>query len=316
MNTLASAGPRSWSAVTVDAPAAWYHPLSPALLGELKAIARQHPADQPLTDLMLTSDQRFRLSEAAGPALRDLEQGRGFVIIDRLPLGELSQREAVAIYWLYGQLLGEPFAQNVQGTLLYDVRDTGQDVASGARFSVTSYESSFHTDNSFGEGVLDYVGLLCLKSARSGGLSQNVSGFAAVEVLQRENPKVLETLRQPLHVDRRGGIQEGESPTVLRPIVAADDEGELLLRYLRYWIEAGHDKVQEPLTGDQRHALDVLDGVLQRPELRVEFFLEPGQMYFINNRWILHNRTAFVDFPELEQRRHLVRLWLRRRNAE
>ena len=48
---------------------------------------------------------------------------------------ELSQREAVALYWLYGQLLGEPFAQNVQGTLLYDVRDTGQDVASGARFS-------------------------------------------------------------------------------------------------------------------------------------------------------------------------------------
>jgi len=36
-------------------------------------------------------------------------------------------------------------------------------------------------------------------------------------------------------------------------------------------------------------------------------------MYFINNRWILHNRTAFTDHPELEQRRHLVRLWLRAR---
>ena len=46
------------------------------------------------------------------------------------------------------------------------------------------------------------------------------------------------------------------------------------------------------------------------PDLRVEFSLEPGQMYFINNRWILHNRTAFVDHAELEQRRHLVRLWL------
>jgi hypothetical protein len=36
-------------------------------------------------------------------------------------------------------------------------------------------------------------------------------------------------------------------------------------------------------------------------------------MYFINNRWILHNRTAFIDHSELEQRRHLVRLWLQRR---
>ena len=54
---------------------------------------------------------------------------------------------------MIGQLLGEPIAQNVQGTLLYDVRDSGQDVARGARFSVTNYESSFHTDNSFGEAV-------------------------------------------------------------------------------------------------------------------------------------------------------------------
>ena len=44
----------------------------------------------------------------------------------------------------------------MEGTLLYDVRDTGQDVAQGARFSVTNYESSFHTDNSFGSEVLDF----------------------------------------------------------------------------------------------------------------------------------------------------------------
>ena len=240
------------------------------------------------------------------------QEGVGFVIIDRLPMSELSQREAVGIYWLYGQLLGEPFVQNIQGTLLYDVRDTGQDVAAGARFSVTNYESSYHTDNSFGDSILDYVGLLCLKAAKSGGLSQNVSGFAALDVLRNEHPDVLEILSQPMHVDRRGGFREGESPTVLRPIVAWE-KADLVLRYLRYWIEAGHEKIQQPLTADQRQALDTLDSVLQRPELRVEFFLEPGQMYFINNRWILHNRTAFVDYPELEQRRHLVRLWLSKR---
>ena len=37
-----------------------------------------------------------------------------------------------------------------------------------------------------------------------------------------------------------------------------------------------------------------------------------GDMYFLNNRWLLHNRTAFVDHPEPERRRHLVRLWLTR----
>ena len=35
-------------------------------------------------------------------------------------------------------------------------------------------------------------------------------------------------------------------------------------------------------------------------------------MLWVNNRWILHNRTAFEDHAELARRRHYVRLWLRR----
>jgi alpha-ketoglutarate-dependent taurine dioxygenase len=302
---------RIWNAATVDAPQQWYCPIGSELIANLRSVIAAHPANMPITEIALKGRQQADWRDAVAPAANELETGRGFVITDRLPLPELTEREAVAIYWLYGQLLGEPFAQNVQGTLLYDVRDTGQELSSGARFSVTSYESSFHTDNSFGDAILDYVGLLCLKSAKSGGISQNVSGFAVLEVLRREHPEVLKTLTQPLHVDRRGGVREGESPTVRRPIVAWDGP-ELILRYLRYWIEAGHEKVGQPLTADERRALDVLDSVLSRPDLRVEFALEPGQMYFINNRWILHNRTAFVDHPELERRRHLVRLWLRK----
>jgi alpha-ketoglutarate-dependent taurine dioxygenase len=306
-----AADPRAWIAATVDDARRWYFPLPGELLAELREVVGAAPENLPITELRLSDQQRAKWSEAFAPALRDLEAGRGFIIIDRLPLERMTQREAVAMYWLIGQLLGEQFAQNVQGTLLYDVRDTGQDVSSGARFSVTSYESSFHTDNSFGDSILDYVGLLCLKSAKSGGISQNVSGYAAIEVLRNEHPEALEILSQPFHVDRRGGFKEGESATVLRPVIQWD-ESELVLRYLRYWIEAGHDKVGQPLTAEQRKSLDVLDEVLKRPELRVEFSLEPGQMYFINNRWILHNRTAFEDYSELERRRHLVRLWLKR----
>ena len=54
-----------------------------------------------------------------------------------------------------------------------------QDVRQGARFSVTSTESSFHTDNSFGTTLLDYVGLLCLNAARVGGSTSASSRPAA-----------------------------------------------------------------------------------------------------------------------------------------
>jgi alpha-ketoglutarate-dependent taurine dioxygenase len=51
--------------------------------------------------------------------------------------------------------------------------------------------------------------------------------------------------------------------------------------------------------------------VLRDPELRVEFGLKPGEMFFNNNRWIMHNRSAFEDHPEPDRRRHYVRLWLK-----
>src|SRR5206468_3887434 len=124
----------------------------------------------------------------------ELEEGRGFVIVAGLPVEGRSEQESQALYWLLGQALGEPMEQNVQGTLLYDVRDTGQDVRYGARFSVTSSESSFHTDNAFGEQVLDYVGLLCLQTAKSGGLSQLVSGQSVAFKLRSRDAAAWEVL--------------------------------------------------------------------------------------------------------------------------
>ncbi len=307
--------PRAWTAETVGDSCRWRLPLPDALISSLRSIYEARGrSEMPVTELRLFPEEKAALRAHLNAASRELERGRGFVVLDRLPVGRIPEREAIALYWMIGQLLGEPIAQNVQGTLLYDVRDSGQDVARGARFSVTNYESSFHTDNSFGETVLDYVGLLCLKTARSGGMSQVVSGLAAVEALGREHPEALETLSRPFHVDRRGGVREGEAPTVLRPVIERHGP-EPLFRYLRYWIEAGHEKAGEPLTPAQREALDRLDEVLNRPALRAEFSLEPGQVYFINNRWILHNRTAFEDHPEPERRRHLMRLWLEAGNG-
>ncbi len=308
-------GPKSWTAATVGDTAGWSCLLPDALMAHLRSLVEERAwGEGPIPGMRLTEQDRTALRGYLTSAKHDLERGHGFVVLDRLPVERISEREAIALYWMIGQLLGEPVVQNVQGTLLYDVRDSGQEVAKGARFSVTNYESSFHTDNSFGETVVDYVGLLCLKTARAGGVSQLVNGLAVVERLRHEHPDALETLGRPFHVDRRGGVREGETPTVLRPVIEREGP-EPLFRYLRYWIEAGHGKAGQPLTPAQTEALDRLDEVLNRPALRAEFSLEPGQVYFINNRWILHNRTAFEDHPEPERRRHLVRLWLEAGNG-
>jgi alpha-ketoglutarate-dependent taurine dioxygenase len=282
MLTQAVTDARAWRASTMGARESWYHSLS----------------------------QRC-LTDELQPARAALESGCGFVVLRGAMAECSSPAEMQARYWHIGGLLGQPVEQNVQGALLYDVRDTGQDVRYGARFSVTNAESSFHTDNSFGPTIVDYVGLLCLQTAKQGGLSQVVSGYSVHNELLAHHPDVLEVLYQPVHFECRGGVRPGEAPTVQYPVLAWDG-CDLTYRYLRYWIESGHERISQPLTAAQQRALDVLDGVLANPDLRVEFDLRPGDLFFVNNRWILHNRTAFEDHTEPGQRRHLVRLWLRR----
>jgi alpha-ketoglutarate-dependent taurine dioxygenase len=301
---------RAWRRDTVDPPARWRQALSTPFVAALnKQAAEGLLGGQPITDLQASPRLRTDFGPELAGARQELETGRGFVILRADASDRPTPQHATAIYWLVGQLLGKPFVQNVQGTLLYDVRDTGQDVRYGARFSVTNAESTFHTDNSFGKEVLDYVGLLCVNAARSGGRSQMVSAFAVHNQLLERHPEALAQLYRPYEVDRRGGVLPGEPPTIPAPVLA-HDRGGLLCRYLRYWIEVGQEKAGQPLAGEPKRALDVLDEVMADPEMQVEFDLRPGDMYFINNRWLLHNRTAYEDHDEPERKRHLVRLWL------
>lgn len=54
----------------------------------------------------------------------------------------------------------------------------------------------------------------------------------------------------------------------------------------------------------------MFDRLANDPRLNFTMRLEPGDMQFVYNHPLLHDRTAFVDWPEPERRRHLLRLWL------
>ncbi|MCY3869446.1 MAG: TauD/TfdA family dioxygenase [Gemmatimonadetes bacterium] len=296
---------RAWTAETIDASSDWYYPLSESYLSALDSEVQKH-ADA-ISDLRVSDTIAW--APCLQPILDALQTGRGFAIIERLPVEYYTQDEARAAYWMVGQCLGVPFEQNIEGTLLYDVRDTGRDVKSGARFSVTNAESSFHTDGAFGTQVPEIVGLLCIKTARTGGRSQLISACAVYNILHRQAPNVLNALYSSFYFDRRGQFLPGEAPVKKTPVFYWDKQ-TLIMRYLHYYIQVGHREADIPLTSEQERALQAVEDILKRPEMRVEFDLTPGQMLFTNNDWILHNRTAFEDHPDPDQRRHYVRLWL------
>jgi hypothetical protein len=57
-------------------------------------------------------------------------------------------------------------------------------------------------------------------------------------------------------------------------------------------------------------ALEVFKEIAEREELLHRRMLEPGDFQFLNNRTVLHGRTDFEDYPELDRKRLMLRLWL------
>ncbi len=302
---------RAWTAATIDERAAWMTQLSAESLDELERVIPDsgHSLDDATDSPVVVAELPCCAAQLA-PLRQELERGRGFALVEGLDEERFGRDGATSAYWALGQLLGRPFEQNVEGALLYDVRDTGSSVTGGARFSVTSAGSTFHTDNAFNDELPDFVGLLCQRTAREGGRSQLISACTVYNELLEQGAD-LEALHGSYWFDRRGQHGPDESPVAERQLYAWDG-AELSMRYMAYYIEVGQQRAGQQLSAGQVASLEAIEELLSREELRVEFDLQPGQMMFTNNHWILHNRTAFTDHPAPADKRHYVRLWLRR----
>jgi alpha-ketoglutarate-dependent taurine dioxygenase len=242
---------------------------------------------------------------------RILDNGVRFAIVDRLPLAEMDAGEATTIYWLLSSMVSRPVAQKLDGTLIYDVFDTGQQAlpGSGVRPDKTNIEIRFHNDNAYNDTPPDYVGLLCLRQAMSGGHSRVLSFHSAYNALLAEYPSRVLRLHQPFWFDRQREFHPGESPVFAGPVF--ENSGELKARFSVHQINSGYTMRGEPIDPEGAAALDAMLEIFEDGRLPVDFDLAPGQIQFVDNRALGHSRTAFIDYPEPDRKRHLVRLWMR-----
>lgn len=280
-------------------------------LSELDAIAALL-RDNPLPVEML-EPEAFELTacrRVMAEAHRMLSEGVGFVIIDRLPLEHYSRQEASALYWLLAQLVSRPVAQNWAGKLVYDIRDFGKPPGNGVRPDVTNAEQAFHTDNSYNLCPPDYVALLCLQPAMEGGVSSIVSFPAVFNEMRRESPHLLGRLFEPYLFDRNREHAPDAPPVVSHPLMQSGN-GSIRCRLSRTHVVNGYRMAGIEMDALGMEALEALETTMRNPRLARNFFFEPGQIQIIDNSRLGHRRSGFVDFPEEERRRHLVRLWLR-----
>ena len=128
--------------------------------------------------------------------------------------------------------------------------------------------------------------------------------------MRRRKPDLLSVLLDPIETDRRGEVPEGGKPYFTIPVFNYHD-GLVSAIYQRQYIESARRfPGVPPLTPQQIEALDLLDQLANDPKLNLMMELEPGDIQLVHNHTILHDRTAFEDYPEPERKRHLLRLWL------
>ena len=123
-------------------------------------------------------------------------------------------------------------------------------------------------------------------------------------------PDLLELLLQPIATDRRGEVPEGMLPYLLIPVFSWY-EGKITPFYQRQYIDSAQRFAEAPrLTPKHVEALDFFDELTNDQNLNFSMRLEQGDIQFVYNHAMLHDRTGFEDWPELNRRRHLLRLWL------
>jgi alpha-ketoglutarate-dependent taurine dioxygenase len=303
-------GRRAWRRHEIS-PGDWSVALPPRCVDELDAAARRTRGESPAAGL--PSADRFALPACAElmAEVRDrLRTGIGLAVLDRVPVERYTVEENRALCWLLGQLLGRPVAQKWDGTLLYDVRDTGQALAYGVRRSVTSLELTFHTDAAWLERPPELVGLYCINPAQEGGVSRFVSLCTVHNELARRHPDLLPRLYRPFPWDRQAEHTPGDDKIARQPIFEYDGR-TLVARVNEHLVQTGAALAGLTLDATGRAALDAMREVVDAPDLAVELRIERGQVQYLDNRQLAHSRTDFRDAPEPHRKRHLIRIWTR-----
>jgi hypothetical protein len=296
--------PSAWTVADFKTPADYTIEFDAAHLRDIEHAIRQiKTAGLGLDDLKREHFEVPSLRPVIDEIRRQIGDGRGFVVVRRLPVEDFSKDEIGMIFWGIGTYLGRGLSQSVLGDRLGHVKDFSREDPL-ARAYRNKQELSPHTDS------CDLVGLACLRDAKLGGVSRLTSAITVHNVML-EYPEALERLYRGYVFHRRGEEKPGDLPyTPYRVPVYSHIEGKVSARYVRTYVEAGEAAAGRPMGGAELAVLDRFEEVTKRPELMLEFTLQPGEMYFINNYTILHARTAFEDFEEEDRRRHLLRLWL------
>jgi len=244
-----------------------------------------------------------RFADVLADVRRELIDGRGLVMLRNFPLQRLDRAQQAIAYLGLGAYLGKAMSQNAQGHILGHVKDLGGNYADAdTRGYMTRAEMRFHSD------ACDYVGLLCLHGAKSGGASRVASSVTVYNRMLAQRPDLAKELCEDFYRSRSGEVNPGEEPWIKHPIFCFTQG-----YFSAIGLGAAIDKAQKlpgvpPFTQAQQAAIALYRATVEACAVDMDF--QPGDIQLLNNFVTLHTRREFEDWPEAQRKRHLLRLWL------
>jgi hypothetical protein len=299
-------GPSAWYGPEMAATSDWVEHLSQLEIEEIEHATRIFASSgTEISDMRSTDFPLPDLAPKLKRLLGDVLHGRGFVLLRGLPVERWTRLEAATAFFGIGTHIGNARPQNARGHVLGHVKDLGMSSSDPhTRIYQTSERQTYHTDS------CDVVALLCLQPAKTGGLSSLVSSATIFNEMRRRRPDLLGVLFEPIATDRRGESSEGQRPYFDIPVFNWY-AGLLSVIYQRQYIESARRFTEvPPLTPQQIEALNLFDALANDRALHLFMKFHPGDVQLVHNHTLLHDRTAFEDWPEPERKRHLLRLWL------
>jgi alpha-ketoglutarate-dependent taurine dioxygenase len=296
--------PAAWDAETLGDVDDFGYAITDRDAEELAAgVAAFRRRDLPIETVSRDNFPLSRFADVLADIRRELIDGRGLVMLRNFPLRQLDRVQQAIAYLGLGAYLGKAMSQNKHGHILGHVKDLGGDYAdANTRGYMTHAEMRFHSD------ACDYVGLLCLQTAKSGGASRVASAVTVYNRMLAQRPDLTAELCGDLYRSRSGEVNPGEEPWIKHPIFCFADG-----YFSAIGLGAAIDKAQQlpgvpPFTQAQKDAIALYRTTVEACAVDMDF--QPGDIQFLNNFVTLHTRREFEDWPEAERKRHLMRLWL------
>ncbi|ACO62399.1 predicted protein [Micromonas commoda] len=298
-------GPAAWKPADLLASQNWGRTLTEPQIAELHAAlahAKTHGLEWEDVDGMRIpanmSKELFALGPECLPLVAEmaaeLEDGTGAVMIRNFPVENVPEEDVGALYVGFCTHLGVPRWQSSAGLRS---RSRGYGVYLGrvrAEMKGNTPEAGKQSNNYFRLHTdrCDVISLLGIRAAAKGGASRVASAVTIYNEMLEKYPTLVPKLFNP--VER---IWEGKDGKVALPLMDITKEGKFTSQISPSYIECAQLLPGScPLDADTVEAIDLVEEIGLKH--CVEFVMQPGCVYWLNNHQVYHGRTAWADSAE------------------